>query len=234
MKWILIITISFIIYYLRYKRFINPYKLIMIFGKKGSGKSSYLAKLAKKNLKKGKLVYTNMDDLMLPGIRKFDINDLGDFIPEKDSIILIDEAGIVYDNRNFKKFKESQRDFYKYQRHYKCTVYLASQTYDVDKKLRDLVDSMILVQNIGIVYTLLRPIKKSITLTEATSDSESRIAENLKFCWPFSWRIFKLTKYSQLFESFKTPDLPPLKYYSDQKNVEHDYVKVTDNKSREE
>ena len=225
MKWIILFILFITIYYLRYKKFINPYRLVMIFGKKGSGKSSYLAKLAKDNLKKKRIVYTNMDDLMIPGIRKFDINDLGDFVPEKDSIILIDEAGIVYDNRNFKKFKESQRDFYKYQRHYRCTIYLASQTFDVDKKLRDLVDSMILVQNIGIVYTLLRPIKKTITLTEATADSESRITENLKFTWPFSWRIFKLTKYSQLFESFKTPDLPPLKYSSDKEIVEQDQHK---------
>ena len=219
MKYLIILTIFIIVYYFRYKKFINPYRLIMIFGKKGSGKSSYLAKLAKENIKKGKIVYTNMDDLMIPQVRKFNIDDLGDFVPEKDSVILIDEAGIVYDNRNFKKFKESQRDFYKYQRHYKVTVYLASQTFDVDKKLRDLVDSMILVQNIGIVYTLLRPIKKTITLTDATSDSESRIAENLRFQWPFSWRIFKLTKYSKLFESYKTPDMPPLKYHSDQEKI---------------
>ena len=184
----------------------------MVFGKKGSGKSSYLVKQAIKYQKKKFIVYTNMEELMLPEVRHFNLDDLGDYVPEQNSVLLIDEAGMAYDNRKFKQFKEATRDFYKLQRHYQVIVYLASQTYDVDKKLRDLTDSMILVQNIGIVYSLVRPIKKTFTLTEATSDGESRLAENLKFKTIFSWKIFKVTKYVKYFDSFKVPDKPYLKF----------------------
>lgn len=226
---IIFCMIFYVIYYIRYRKYINPYRLIMVFGKKGSGKSSFLVKQAVKYQKKKWLVYTNMEELNIPGIRHFKIDDLGKFVPEKNSVLLIDEAGREYDNRNFKNFRSEQRDFYKYQRHYKVIVYLASQTYDIDKKLRDLVDDMILVQNVGIVYSLLRPIRKSVTLTEATGESESRIAENLKFRTIFSWRMFKITKYSRYFDSFVVPEKSELPYYcSDNKNVEqnqYDYKK---------
>ena len=213
MKIVIIgLTIFIIIYYFRYRKYINPYKLIMVFGKKGSGKSTFLIKQGKYYQKKGYAVYTNIEDCTLPNIRIIDINDLGNFIPEQNSVLLIDEAGIIFDNRNWKRFTEEKRDFFKFQRHYKVICYLASQTYDIDSKLRDLCDSLILVQNIGIVYTLVRPIRKAITLTEAVAEGESRIAENLKFKSPLSWKIFKNIKYSRYFDSFVVPEKPLIKY----------------------
>lgn len=202
-----------VIYYVRYKKYINPYKLYMIFGKKGSGKSSYLVKLAIMYQKKGYKVYTNMKDMMVKEVRIFNEDDLGHFVPEENSVILFDEAGMKFDNRNFKNFKPDTRDFFKLQRHYKVIVYLASQSFDVDKKLRDLTDKMYLVTNIGIVYSLIRPIKKSITLTESTSEAESRIAENLRFEWLFSWKLVNLTKYIKYFQSYSVPEKKRISYY---------------------
>lgn len=209
---IISITIIFVIHYLRYRKYINPYKLYMIFGKKGSGKSSYLVKLALDYKKRGYTIYTNMKDMMIPDIRVFKEDDLGEFVPPEKSVILWDEAGMKFDNRQFRNFSTEKRDFFKLQRHYKVIVYLASQNFDVDKKLRDLTDKMFLVNNIGIVYSLIRPIRKSITLTESTSEAESRIAENLKFEWLFSWKLIKLTKYTKYFESFVVPEKPQLVY----------------------
>lgn len=184
----------------------------MIFGKKGSGKSSLLVQKALYYQKKGYKVYTNMKDMMIKDVRIFNEDDLGEFVPEENSVILFDEAGMKFDNRNFKNFKAETRDFFKLQRHYKVIVYLASQSYDVDKKLRDLVDKMYLVTNIGIVYSLIRPIKKSITLTESTSEAESRIAENLRFEWLFSWKLVKLTKYIKYFQSYSVPEKERIAY----------------------
>lgn len=214
---IIVVTILMVVHYLRYRKYINPYKLYMIFGKKGSGKSTYLVKLALQYQKKGYKVYTNMCDMMIPGVRKFKEDDLGTFVPEEKSVILWDEAGMKFDNRQFKSFPVEKRDFFKLQRHYKVIVYLASQSFDIDKKLRDLTDKMFLVNNVGIVYSLVRPIKKSVTLTESTSDAESRIAENLKFEWLFSWKLVKLTKYSRYFESFVVPEKPKLPYVIQEK-----------------
>lgn len=209
---IIIIFIGYIFHYYKYKTFINPYKLYMVFGKKGSGKSSFLIKKALYYQKKGYIVYTNMVDMMITGVRLINPDQLGDFVPEQNSVLLLDEVGMLYDNRQFKNFRTSVRDFYKLQRHYKVIVYLASQTFDIDKKLRDLTDDMYLLINIGIVYSLVRPISKKITLTEATAEGESRIAENLKFRSIFSWKLFKITKYAKYFESFKVPEKPQIPY----------------------
>ena len=48
-----------LIWNIRTKKYLNPYKLFLVFGKKGSGKSTYLIKLASKYLKRKWLVYTN-------------------------------------------------------------------------------------------------------------------------------------------------------------------------------
>lgn len=47
---------------------------------------------------------------------------------------------MIWDNRGFKNFPTEVRDYFKLQRHYKHVVILASQTFDVDKKIRDLAD----------------------------------------------------------------------------------------------
>lgn len=187
---------------------VNPYKLHVIFGKKGSGKSTYFAKLAKKALKKKRKVYTNMIELKVNGVVLFDPREIGDKVPVPGSLVLIDEAGIVFDNRNFKSFKESNRDFFKLQRHYKCEVWIASQSFDIDKKLRDLTDDMILTVNVFPWLSVLRPIKRTVTLVEASSMGESRIADNLKFRWIFAWKLIFLPKYVKMFDSFIVPQKP--------------------------
>lgn len=207
-----ILGIIHIILKIKNRKFKNPYKLYMIFGKKGSGKSSYLAKLALKYKRKHYNVYTNMDDLSISGIRFIDAKTLGEFVPESNSVILLDEVGMLYDNRNYKEFKPAVRDFFKLQRHYKCIVYLASQSFDIDKKLRDLTDEMYLCTCVSGIYGIIRPITKKITLTEASSFGESRIADNLAFRPIFSWKVNYLPKYAKYFQSFNLPEHKYLEY----------------------
>ena len=194
------------------RRYINPYRLYLVFGKKGSGKSTYLVKLALRYVKKGWTVYTNMTDLNIPGVRIFNIDDLGDFVPCSDSVLLLDEVGMVWDARNFKNFKPSVRDFFKLQRHYHCIVYMASQTFDVDKKLRDLCDGMFLHANVARVFSMGKRISKNITLTEPSADAESRIAETLAFNPFWNWTLTLIPRYSKYFDSHIIPDLPELPY----------------------
>lgn len=190
----------------------NRYKLYLVFGKKGSGKSTYLVRTAYKYLRRGWSVYTNMADMMIPNVKLIDIDNLGDFVPEANSCLLVDEVGMIWDNRNYKNFKPAVRDFFKLQRHYKVVCYLASQTFDIDKKLRDLTDGMILFSNVLNVLSIGRPIMRKIVLTESTSEAESRIAENLKFKWIFSWIVIWIPKWSKYYSSFVVPELPRIPY----------------------
>ena len=212
LKLLLIVPAFILLLNFRYRSLNNPYKLYMVFGKKGSGKSTYLCKLAKSYQKKKYIVYTNIMYCKIPGVRLIDPEKLGDFVPEPRSCVLLDEVGMLYDNRNFKSFKPSVRDFFKLQRHYHCVVYLASQSFDVDKKLRDLTDRMFLVNALFPWLSLIRPITKKIGLVEASSQGESRIVDNLKFGSIFSWKFIFIPKYIKSFDSFLAPEKPYLEY----------------------
>ena len=86
------------------RKYSNPNKLIFIFGKKGAGKSTYMLYLMLKHLKAGWNVYTNMTDVRLDGVRIMDVAELKTCAPEPHSVLFIDEAGLIWDNRNFKSF----------------------------------------------------------------------------------------------------------------------------------
>lgn len=197
------------------RKYLNPYRLFLVFGKKGSGKSTYLVKLARKHLKRGWTVYTNMDELFMPGVRHFKIQHLGDFVPERRSLLLLDEVGMIWDARDYKCFKPQVRDFFKLQRHYHVKVYMASQTFDVDKKLRDLCDGMFLHTNVGRVFTVGKRITRKIVIVEATAEAESRISENLVICPFWDWTFTYIPKWAKLFDSHAVPDKPYLEYSED-------------------
>lgn len=194
------------------KKYYNPYRLIMVFGKKGSGKTTYLTKKAIKHLKMGWNVYTNVEEMDVPGVRFIDANDVGNFVPENDSLLLIDECGLVWHARDFKSFPKETRRFFKLQRHHRVLCYLASQSFDVDKSLRDLCDSMILCTCVSNVIGLARPIVKKIVLTEAQGDEESRISENLHFVPFWNWELTWIPAWAGWFDSHSVPEMPKLPY----------------------
>lgn len=202
-----IIPIGMFIFYTRKYR--NPYKLIMVFGKKGSGKSTLLTKLSVKYLRKGKIVYTTVP---VPGCRLFDVSLVGKFNFPPESVVFIDEVGMIWDNRQYKNFSNDVRDWFKLQRHNRVTVYLFSQTFDVDVKLRNLTDYMYLVTNHFHVLSISRKIKRGIVIVNPDGQSEARIADSLQFepvflslfgtkSIQFTW-IPAWTKY---FDSFSLP-----------------------------
>lgn len=208
---ILILIILFV-----FRKYNDPHKLYMVFGKKGSGKSSYLTKLAYTYKKKGWDVLTT-EDLDIEGVRKVDIRALGHCVTAPHTVLLIDEVGMIWDNRDYKNFRTDVRDYFKLQRHYKTIVYLFSQSFDVDKKLRDLTDGMFLVTKLGAPLSLVRRIKRTVTLVQPTAESEGRIADSLEFVpvwyalfgvktWSFTW----LPRWAKYFHSYDVPDKPYL------------------------
>lgn len=194
------------------KKYRNPYKLVMVFGKKGSGKTTFLAKTAYQYLKKGYPVYSTEK---VPGVIQFDVNEIGHVTFPENAVVLIDEVGMIWDNRNFKTFKPEVRDYFKYQRHERHIVYLFSQTFDVDIKLRNLTDCMYLCVNHFGWLTIARKIKRSIILVQPTGESESRIADNLEF-EPVFWSLFGaktciwtfIPRWTVLFDSHEKLGLP--------------------------
>lgn len=211
---IAVFTVLFALFFYLSWRYRNPYRATFIFGKKGAGKSCYMVCMMLRYLKRGWNVYTDMADVRIPGVRIISLRHLETFRPAPHSVVFLDEVGISMDNRNFKSFPPGLRDFFKYARKMHLVVYMNSQAYDVDKKVRDTTDAMLLMQSIGSFLCICRPIRRSITLTEPSADSESRIADVLKFAWIFSWRFYYMPAYFRYFDSTAMPKRPEMPYTS--------------------
>lgn len=196
-------------FHLATRKYLNPYKLIFVFAKKGQGKSTLLTKMALQHLKRGWDVYSTEP---IPGCHLIAPEDIGYFEFPWHSLVVIDEIGMIWDNRNFKSFKPEVRDWFKLQRHRKIKVICASQSFDVDKKIRDLADDMLLLQKKFRVFSYGKRILKILDITEATGDSESRIVDNLKFdsifwFWAGSRTLTFIPAWTKYFNTFSAPQL---------------------------
>lgn len=193
-----------LVYHYATRKYLNPYKLIMIFGKKGSGKSTLLTKLAIKYQKMDIPVFSTEE---IQGCYRITYEDIGYTEFPKGSVILIDEVGMIWDNRNFKNFDSKVRDWFKLQRHRHITVYLFSQTFDVDKKIRDLTDEMYLVEKKLRVFSYAKRIIKTTVLNKSSAESPSKLDEDLVFdsflfFWCGSRHLTFIPAWAKYFDSF--------------------------------
>lgn len=143
--------------------------LSVYFGVPGSGKTTFAAWLAKKDLKHGLNVWSNVP---ITGTMQLDCQkDIGKYMI-CDGRVIIDEAGIEYNNRDFKNFSKEQLYFYKYHRHYELAVDVFSQGYDdMDKKIRTLAQRLYVVKKSIIPYFIYRQrIGKRVGVNELTKE----------------------------------------------------------------
>ena len=151
----------------------RPYKirheLNIYFGVPGSGKTTFAAYLAKKDLKRGGKVWSNVP---ITGTYKIEPKeDIGVYMIS-DGRLIIDEAGIEYNNRDFKKFSEQSTYFYKYHRHYELAIDVFSQGFDdMDKKLRTLAQHLYVVKRSIIPFFIVRrTINKRVGINEVSKE----------------------------------------------------------------
>lgn len=196
-------------WHLATRKYLNPYKLTMVFGKKGSGKSTLMVRLAYAYLAKGWTVFCTE---RLDGCVYIDYKDIGFKQIPPESLLLIDEVGMIWDKRDFAKFPPEVRDWFKLQRHYRVKVVMFSQSFDVDKKLRDLTDDMFLVTNKLRVFSWAKRIVRKIVLVQPSPEKPARIDEELQFdsllFWPFGSRILTfIPNWAPFFDSHNCPEL---------------------------
>lgn len=194
------------------RKYLNPYKLYFFMGKKGSGKSTVLTKIALQELKKGKAVFSTED---VPGTYEFRPEYVGFYELPENSVVLIDEASIAWNNRHWKSLRDEVIEWFRFQRKRRLTVYLFSQTFDVDVKIRDLSDEMFLVTKFARVLSIARRIEKNITIKNGSAEAPSTLAEDYKFVpllSPNSIKITFIPKYTKYFTSFNPPPLDVKKF----------------------
>ena len=121
--------------------------------------------------------------------------------------VIIDEAGIEYNNRNFKAFPPTAVYWYKYHRHYQCSVDVFSQSYeDMDITLRRLAQNYYVVKKSLLPkFVVCKRIRRKVGIDENTH----QIIDHYYFGFPIldtKW-IFSPPLW-KLFNSFSRKELP--------------------------
>lgn len=188
------------------------YDFDIYFGSPGSGKTTFAAYLASQALKKGIPVYSNVP---IKGCFEIKKSDIG-YVHLENALLIWDEAGIDFDNRNFKSnFTYEQVRWFKLYRHYKMQIAIFSQSFeDMDKKLRVLSNHQYLVKHIPLLpyFPFRRTINKYIGINEDTK----QVQDSYEFV-PFSRKFILGFRYWKMFDSYSAPHLETkvLRKYSD-------------------
>ncbi len=205
--------------------------LNVYFGVPGSGKTTFAAYLTKNAMKESRVIswarkhpnrLTNWllnktqlfkrrlavwSNVPITGAYSLDPQkDIGKYMIESGKVI-IDEAGIEYNNRNFKSFPQEAVYWYKYHRHYSCSVDVFSQSYeDMDITLRRLAQNYYVVKKSMIPYFV---VCKRIRRKVGIDDQTHQIIDHYRFGlpvldskWVFTPPLWKL------FNSFSRKELP--------------------------
>lgn len=148
-------------------KFNSPYTLDVIFGKKGCGKSTTLNKLAFKYYSKGWNVFCDLNDSMQSFVTQIDASQLWKYKLPANSVVFVGEANLHWDNRDFKDFPKPLQKYFRKQRHKRVKIILFSQTYDTDKKIRDLADRLYIATKKLKIWTCCTPYVKTPCIVPA-------------------------------------------------------------------
>ena len=207
-----------------------PHVLNVYFGVPGSGKTTFAAYLAKKSMKQsrlitwaqkhpgklaGKLLASGFLKRSIPVYSNVPITGALQLDPQRDigkymmvgGKVIIDEAGIEYNNRNFKAFPPDAIYWYKYHRHYQCSVDVFSQSYeDMDITLRRLAQNYYVVKKSLLPYFVVcKRIRRKVGIDEITHQIIDHYYFGLPVLgtkWIFTPPLWKL------FNSFSRRELP--------------------------
>lgn len=170
---IIIGLFAFIFIYNKLTNFmVNPYNLVCYFGKKGVGKSSLISCL-RYELRNDFDYFYCTDNVV--GTNWVDISKLGEFVPKPNSVLFIDEIGLVFNNRDYKSFDKTKIEFFKLQRHYKCKVICFSQVFDdSDKVIRNLFDEIHILTRVARIFQMDRTINRKFDIFNYSSGNEEQ------------------------------------------------------------
>lgn len=231
MIYILLIALAVFLYPFRAPSAKPSHVLNVYFGVPGSGKTTFAAYLTKQCLKESPIirlcrrwpdnpicarilagkrfrratkVYSNVP---ITGAYRLDPKgDVGHYMIDNGKVI-IDEAGIEYNNRNFKTFPPEAIYFYKYHRHYQTSVDVFSQSYeDMDVTLRRLAQNFYVVRKSLVPFCVTcRLIRRKVGVDENTH----QIADLYSMGLPVldTRRIFSPPLW-HMFNSYSRKELP--------------------------
>lgn len=207
----------------------HPLQLNVYFGIPGSGKTTFAAYLAKqaqresiviclcrrfpcrltnwivggKHWKRPIRVYSNVP---ISGTYRVDAReDLGKYLIE-DGKLIIDEAGVEFNSRQYKSFPANAIHFFKFHRHYGVSVDVFSQSHeDMDVTLRRLAQNFYVVKkSILPWFVVIKRIRRKVgidnnthQIVDAYSFGVPVLDTKRIFCPPL-WKMFNTYDHKDL------------------------------------
>ena len=198
-------------------------------GMAGSGKTTYIAYIVNLCNKCGKRVFCNVPVL---GAIPYTKDDIGKY-DMSDSIILLDEAGIMYDNRQFTTaFTNESLIFLKLLRHYRANIALFSQSMDIDAKWVRMSKTIFFVKRSLILgFTKILPIKRTLDVNEDTHKIEDFYDKPTGLSKIFCFR-FRRKPYYKMFDSYSAPKLPQMESLEPYNTLNDNFSSKKHNKKR--
>lgn len=151
--------------------------VFLFFGLPGAGKTTLMAHFANKFVKgaKYKNVYGNVK-MNINGYTYIDNECIGKY-ELCDAAILIDEATLFADSRDFKNFGKDRLEYFLEHRHFNVDIYLFTQQWDgVDRKIRVITDRVFYVYKgliLGKWFTTYYRIPYGIIIPDPHKDKSS-------------------------------------------------------------
>lgn len=194
----------------------------LYFGLPGCGKTTMLTKMALDGLHSGRYqnIYTNIH-LNIPGVTYIDNDCIGTY-ELRDCLLLIDEATLFADSRDFKKFSKGRLEYFLEHRHRNADIALFTQQWDgVDRKIRTITDRVYYIKKgvlLGPWFSSCYRIPYDIIIPDPKkAQGGEKLGEIIQgYCKPpllariFCKRVFR-PRYYNYFDSWALdpfPDLP--------------------------
>lgn len=152
--------------------------IVFLCANRGVGKTTMLAYLAHCFIKQNHEVYANFE---IGNCWLFETEDFGKVkFPEK-SVILLDEAAVDFNSRNFKHFDQRITRYLKKIRKHHCMLVIASQNYnDTDKVLRDESNYLYILEKYG-NFTIGKRIVNKLVLVPSQNGNQGYMGFDLYF-----------------------------------------------------
>lgn len=194
----------------------------LYFGLPGCGKTTLMAKMALKGVKnkRYKNVYGNVR-LNVNGYTYVDNDCIGKW-DLSNCLLLIDEATLFADSRDYKNFSKEKLEYFLTHRHYNADIVLFTQQWDgVDRKIRTITDRVYYVYKtrlLGLWWSTYYRIPYGIIIPDPRKHggSSEKLGEIVQgYCKPnvlirlFAPKMFR-PFYYKYFDSWERTKLDPL------------------------
>lgn len=199
----------------------------LYFGLPGCGKTTFLTSIALKESKlllsgrsRYKHIYSNIP-LLINGVTFIKNECIGKY-DLRDCLLLIDEATLFADSRDFKSFSRDKVEYFLEHRHFRSDIVLFTQQWDgVDRKIRTITDRVYYVTKgklLGHWISRCYRVPYDIIIPDRKHNADSYgLGEIIQgYCQPsiftrtiFAKHIYR-PKYYKYFDSFMTPYRPKL------------------------